>query len=194
MNNKTFRFINSLYVIMITNIMALIYLALGLFSFTLVPVIFSVIEVMNELLKGQVDGYSSLVKYFNTLMLKNMKIYKKEELLTGAYSLTLVISIVLLRKVNMPMATSINILLMYIFSMISIYWSYYGVELLFSEKKNNYLNVLVLMFKKPKNLITVVLLFISLISIGVAFKEVLVLFSFSLFALIFVKLNSKLAS
>ena len=174
--------------------MALIYLALGLFSFTLVPVIFSVIEVMNELLKGQVDGYSSLVKYFNTLMLKNMKIYKKEELLTGAYSLTLVISIVLLRKVNMPMATSINILLMYIFSMISIYWSYYGVELLFSEKKNNYLNVLVLMFKKPKNLITVVLLFISLISIGVAFKEVLVLFSFSLFALIFVKLNSKLAS
>lgn len=194
MNNKTFRFINSLYVIMITNIMALIYLALGLFSFTLVPVIFSVIEVMNELLKGQVDGYSSLVKYFNTLMLKNMKIYKKEELLTGAYSLTLVISIVLLRKVNVPMATSINILLMYIFSMISIYWSYYGVELLFSEKKNNYLNVLVLMFKKPKNLITVVLLFISLISIGVAFKEVLVLFSFSLFALIFVKLNSKLAS
>lgn len=194
MNNKTFRFINSLYVIMITNIMALIYLALGLFSFTLVPVIFSVIEVMNELLKGQVDGYSSLVKYFNTLMLKNMKIYKKEELLTGAYSLILVISIVLLRKVNMPMATSINILLMYIFSMISIYWSYYGVELLFSEKKNNYLNVLVLMFKKPKNLITVVLLFISLISIGVAFKEVLVLFSFSLFALIFVKLNSKLAS
>ncbi|WP_195266816.1 hypothetical protein [Clostridium sp. 1001275B_160808_H3] len=194
MNNKTFRFVNSLYVIMITNIMALIYLALGLFSFTLVPVIFSVIEVMNELLKGEVDGYSSLVKHFNTLMIKNMKIYKKEELLTGAYSLTLVIAIFLLRRVNMAMATSINILLMYIFSMISIYWSYYGVELLFNEEKKSYLNVLVLMFKNPKNLITAVLLFISLISLGVAFKEILVLFSFSIFALIFVRLNSKLAS
>ncbi|MCR1950635.1 MULTISPECIES: hypothetical protein [Clostridium] len=194
MNNKTFRFVNSLYVIMITNIIALIYLTLGLFSFTLVPVIFSVIEVMNELLKGEVDGYSSLVKHFNTLMIKNMKIYKKEGLLTGAYSLTLVIAIFLLRRVNMPMATSINILLMYIFSMISIYWSYYGVELLFNEEKKSYLNVLVLMFKNPKNLITAVLLFISLISLGVAFKEILVLFSFSIFALIFVRLNSKLAS
>lgn len=192
MNNKTFRFVNSLYVIMITNIMASIYLALGLFSFTLVPVIFSVVEIMNDLLKGEVDGYSSIVKYFNSLMKKNMKSYKKEELLTGIYTLTVVVAIFLLRRINVPIAASINMLLMYIYVMISIYWCYYGLKLLLSEKKGKYLIILALMFKDIKKLLITVLLFIGLISLGIAFKEFLVLFSFSLFALMFLKINTRL--
>lgn len=86
MNNKTFKFVNTLYVIMITNILAIVYLALGLFSFTLVPVIFTVIEVMKELIDEEIDGYSGIIKYFTSKFLINLMKHKREEVLTDRKS------------------------------------------------------------------------------------------------------------
>lgn len=192
MNNKTFKFVNSIYVIMMTNILAIFYLALGLFSFTLVPVIFTVINVMKELIDEEIDGYSGIIKYFTSKFLVNLKKYKKEEILTGIYTLILLIAIFLLKRVNIPYATSINMLFMYIYTMISVYWSYYALRCLDEDKKYNYMNILVIMLKNIKSLLMTIVTFIALMIVGIAMKEILVLFSLSLFGFIFIKLNYRL--
>lgn len=192
MENKTFRFINSLYVIMITNIMAVIYLVLGLLSFSLVPVSFTVIEIMKELIEGEIDGYSGIVKHFNSKIINNIKAYKKEELITGGYTLILIIAILILKKVNLPFATSLNILFMYIFAMINIYWIFYALINIVEKRNYKYLRVLAEMFKNIKKLLTSILLFIVLIFVGIAMKEFLVLFSFSLYGFLFIKINYNL--
>lgn len=191
MNNKTFKFVNSIYVIMITNIMALIYLALGLFSFTLVPVIFTVIEVMKELIDEEIDGYSGIIKHFSSKLFINLKKYQKQEIITGIYTLFLIIAIFVLRRVNTPFATSLNMLFMYIFAMISIYWSYYALKKIEDSESYSYLNVVALMFRHPKVLLATILLFIALIFAGIAMKEILVLFSLSLYGFLFIKMNNK---
>ena len=191
MNNKTFKFVNSIYVIMLTNILALIYLVLGLFSFTLVPVIFTVIKVMKELIDGEIDGYSGIIKYFTSKFLINLKKYKKEEMLTGIYTLILIIAIFLLKRVNIPYATSINMLFMYIYAMISVYWSYYALRNLDGNNDYSYIKTAILMFKNIKSLSMTVFIFGSLILGGIVMKEILVLFSLSLFGFLFVKLNYK---
>lgn len=191
MNNKTFKFVNSLYVIMITNILAIVYLALGLFSFTLVPVIFTVIEVMKELIDEEIDGYSGIIKYFTSKFLINLKKYKREEILTGIYTLMLIISIFLLKRISIPYATSVNMLFMYIYTMISVYWSYYALKSLDKDNNFSYMNIVIIMFKNIKVLLKTIFIFISLIFVGIAMKEILVLFSISLFGFLFVKLNYK---
>lgn len=191
MNNKTFKFVNSIYVIMMTNIMALIYLALGLFSFTLVPVIFTVIEVMKELIDEEIDGYSGILKHFSSKLFSNLKKYQKEEIITGIYTLFLIIAMFILRRVNIPLATSVNMLFMYIFAMISIYWSYYALNKIEYSEGYSYLNVVALMFRYPKVLIATIVLFIALIFAGIAMKEILVLFSLSLYGFLFIKINYK---
>lgn len=191
MNNKTFKFVNSLYVIMMTNILAIFYLTLGLFSFTLVPVIFTVIEVMKELMDEEIDGYSGIIKYFTSKFFANLKKYKREEIITGIYTLMLIIAIFLLKRINIPYATSVNMLFMYIFAMISIYWSYYALKKVVENKDYNYLNVVAIMFKNPKMLLTTTLIFIVLIFVGVAMKEILALFSLSLYGFLFIKINYK---
>lgn len=191
MENKTFRFINSLYVIMMTNIMAVIYLVLGLLSFSLVPVSFTVIEIMKELIDGEIDGYSGIVKHFNSKIINNIKTYKKEELITGGYTLVLIIAILILKKVNLPFATSLNILFMYIFAMINIYWIFYALINIVEKREYKYLRVLAEMFKNIKKLLTSIVLFIVLIFVGIAMKEFLVLFSFSLYGFLFIKMNLK---
>ena len=192
MENKTFRFINSLYVIMMTNIMAVIYLVLGLLSFSLVPVSFTVIEIMKELIDGEIDGYSGIVKHFNSKIINNIKTYKKEELITGGYTLVLIIAILILKKVNLPFATSLNILFMYIFAMINIYWIFYALINIVEKREYKYLRVLAEMFKNIKKLLTSIVLFIVLIFVGIAMKEFLVLFSFSLYGFLFIKMNYKM--
>ena len=191
MNNKTFKFVNSLYVIMITNILAIIYLALGLFSFTLVPVIFTVIKVMKELINEEIDGYSGIIKYFASRFLINLKKYKREEMLTGIYTLILIIAIFLLKRVNIPYATSINMLFMYIYAMISVYWSYYALRNLDGDNDYSYIKTVILMFKNIKSLLMTVFIFIALMLGGIAMKEILALFSLSFFGFLFVKLNYK---
>ena len=191
MNNKTFKFVNSIYVIMMTNIMALIYLALGLFSFTLVPVIFTVIEVMKDLIDEEIDGYSGILKHFSSKLFSNLKKYQKEEIITGIYTLFLIIAMFILRRVNIPLATSVNMLFMYIFAMISIYWSYYALNKIEYSEGYSYLNVVALMFRHPKVLIATIVLFIALIFAGIAMKEILVLFSLSLYGFLFIKINYK---
>lgn len=192
MENKTFRFINSLYVIMITNIMAVIYLVLGVLSFSLVPVNFTVIEIMKELIDGEIDGYSGIVKHFNSKIINNIKTYKKEEVITGGYTLILIIAILILKKVNLPFTTSLNILFMYIFAMINIYWIFYALINIVEKRDYKYLRVLAEMFKNIKKLLTSILLFIVLIFVGIAMKEFLVLFSFSLYGFLFIKINYNL--
>lgn len=191
MNNKTFKFVNSIYVIMMTNILSLFYLALGLFSFTLVPVIFTLIKVMKELLDEEIDGYSGIIKYFTSKFLINLKKYKKEEMLTGIYTLILIIAIFLLKRVNIPYATSINMLFMYIYAMISVYWSYYALRNLDGNNDYSYIKTAILMFKNIKSLSMTVFIFGALILGGIVMKEILVLFSLSLFGFLFVKLNYK---
>lgn len=191
MNNKTFKFVNTLYVIMITNILAIVYLALGLFSFTLVPVIFTVIEVMKELIDEEIDGYSGIIKYFTSKFLINLMKYKREEVLTGIYTLMLLIAIFLLKRISIPYATSVNMLFMYIYTIISVYWSYYALRTLYEENNFSYMNIVIIMFKNIKALLKTIFIFIALILVGIAMKEILVLFSISLFGFLFVKLNHK---
>lgn len=191
MNSKIFKFVNYLYVMMITNIMALIYLAVGIFSFTLVPVVFTVVQTMYSLMEEEIDGYTGIFKYFNTVFFENLKKYKKEELFTGLYVLILVIAIIILRRIELPIATIINMLFMYIYAIISVYLAYYKLVSLIKNDKIKHIDTLRLIFRSSKNLIKTILIFIISIIIGIMFKEFLVLFSISLFTLLLIKINKK---
>lgn len=191
MNSKIFKFVNYLYVMMITNIMALIYLAVGIFSFTLVPVVFTVVQTMYSLMEEEIDGYTGIFKYFNTVFFENLKKYKKEELFTGLYVLILVIAIIILRRIELPIATIINMLFMYIYAVISVYLAYYKLITLLKNSKIKHIDTLRLIFRSSKNLIKTILIFIISIIIGIMFKEFLVLFSISLFTLLLIKINKK---
>ena len=68
MREKTFRFVHILYVLLITNILSILYLLLGLFSITLVPVVFTNIEISLMLFNDEIDGYSGILKIFNSRM------------------------------------------------------------------------------------------------------------------------------
>ena len=147
---------------------------------------------MKELIDGEIDGYSGIVKHFNSKITNNIKTYKKEELITGGYTLVLIIAILILKKVNLPFATSLNILFMYIFAMINIYWIFYALINIVEKREYKYLRVLAEMFKNIKKLLTSIVLFIVLIFVGIAMKEFLVLFSFSLYGFLFIKMNYKM--
>lgn len=191
MNSKIFKFVNYLYVMMITNIMALIYLAVGIFSFTLVPVIFTVVQTMYSLMEEEIDGYTGIFKYFNTVFFENLKKYKREELFTGLYVLILVIAIIILRRIELPIATILNMLFMYIYAVISVYLAYYKLITLLKNSKMKHIDTLRLIFRSSKNLIKTILIFIISIIIGIMFKEFLVLFSISLFTLLLIKINKR---
>ena len=65
MKEKTYRFVHILYVLLITNILSILYLAVGLFALTIVPVVFTNIEISTMLLNDEIDGYSGILKIFN---------------------------------------------------------------------------------------------------------------------------------
>ena len=77
MKEKTYRFIHILYVLLITNILSILYLAVGLFALTIVPVVFTNIEISTMLLNDEIDGYSGILKIFNEGMKKHFKENKK---------------------------------------------------------------------------------------------------------------------
>lgn len=189
MSEKTSKFIHILYVLLITNIISIFYLVIGLFSFTLVPVIFANINITNMLMKNKIDGYSGILNIFNELMKDYFKKYKKEELATGIYSLLLLIAIWMLRHVRLPMAASVNYLLMYIYGMIIIYWCYYGLYIVAKEESISYINSLAVMFLKPKKLIVTIVAFGVIMIFGILRKELLAVICITLFSAIFVKVN-----
>lgn len=189
MSEKTSKFIHILYVLLITNIISIFYLVIGLFSFTLVPVIFTNINITDMLMKNKIDGYSGILNIFNELMKEYFKEYKKEELSTGIYSLLLLIAILMLRHVSFPMAASVNYLFMYIYGMIIIFWCYYGLYTVVKEEPISYINSLAVMFLKPKKLMITVAAFGVLMILGILRKELLAVISVTLFSAIFVKLN-----
>ena len=65
MKEKTFRFVHILYVLLITNIISICYLAIGLFALTIVPVVFTNIEISIMLFNDEIDGYSGVLKHRN---------------------------------------------------------------------------------------------------------------------------------
>ena len=70
MKEKTYRFVHILYVLLITNILSILYLAVGLFALTIVSVVFTNIEISTMLLNDEIDGYSGILKIFNEGMKK----------------------------------------------------------------------------------------------------------------------------
>lgn len=189
MREKTFKFIHILYVLFITNLISILYLLLGLFSLTLVPVIFTNIEISMMLFKDEIDGYSGILKIFNSEMKKYFKEYRKPALLTGVYSLTLVGAIIMLRRTNMPIASALNYFFVYLYIVIAIYWGYYSLYVIVKEKSIKYIDALAIMFMNPKKLISTMGLFILFMLMALFRKEFLVVLAITVISAVFVKIN-----
>lgn len=189
MREKTFRFVHILYVLFITNLISILYLLVGLFSLTLVPVIFTNIEISTMLFNDEIDGYSGIWQIFNSRMKKYFKENKKPALLTGFYTLTLVIAIMLLRRMDWPMASALNYFFVYLYIVISMYWAYYSLYVIIREKSIRYIDVLAIMFMKPKKLLTSMALFILFMALAIYRKEFLVILAIAIISAIFVKVN-----
>ena len=110
MAEKTFKFIHIIYVLLITNILSIIYLLLGLFSLTLVPVIGTNVSIMNLLIEDKIDGYTGITKLFNSLMKENFKKFKKQAFIFGGYSLILLLAVFLLKRRGYRDSYSIKLL------------------------------------------------------------------------------------
>lgn len=189
MREKTFRFVHILYVLLITNILSILYLLLGLFSITLVPVVFTNIEISLMLFNDEIDGYSGILKIFNSRMKMYFKEYRKPALLTGFYSLTLVGAIIMLRRTNMPIASALNYFFVYLYIVIAIYWGYYSLYVIVKEKSIKYIDALAIMFMNPKKLISTIGFFILFMVLAIFRKEFLVILAIAIISAVFVKIN-----
>ena len=189
MKEKTYRFVHILYVLLITNILSILYLAVGLFALTIVPVVFTNIEISTMLLNDEIDGYSGILKIFNEGMKKHFKENKKSSILTGIYTLTIVIAIFMLRRIQMPIASALNYFFVYLYIVIAIYWAYYSLYVVIKEKNIKYIDALAIMFMKPKKLFTTTALFALFMSMGIFRKEFLVILAIAIISAMFVKIN-----
>ncbi|WP_195988654.1 hypothetical protein [Clostridium sp. D53t1_180928_C8] len=189
MREKTFKLVHILYVLLITNLISIFYLFLGVFSLTLVPIIFSNVEISVMLINDEIDGYSGILKIFNSQMKKYFKEYKRPSLLTGFYTLTIVGAIIMLRRVDMPMASALNYLFAYLYIVIAIYWGYYSLYVVIKEKSIKYIDALAIMFMNPKKLLSTMGLFILLILMALFRKEFLGVLAIAVISAIFVKIN-----
>ena len=189
MKEKTYRFVHILYVLLITNILSILYLAVGLFALTIVPVVFTNIEISTMLLNDEIDGYSGILKIFNEGMKKHFKENKKSSILTGIYTLTIVIAIFMLRRIQMPIASALNYFFVYFYIVIAIYWAYYSLYVVIKEKNIKYIDALAIMFMKPKKLFTTTALFALFMAMGIFRKEFLVILAIAIISAMFVKIN-----
>ena len=189
MKEKTYRFVHILYVLLITNILSILYLAVGLFALTMVPVVFTNIEISTMLLNDEIDGYSGILKIFNEGMKKHFKENKKSSILTGIYTLTIVIAIFMLRRIQMPIASVLNYFFVYFYIVIAIYWAYYSLYVVIKEKNIKYIDALAIMFMKPKKLFTTTALFALFMAMGIFRKEFLVILAIAIISAMFVKIN-----
>lgn len=189
MKEKTYRFVHILYVLLITNILSILYLAVGLFALTIVPVVFTNIEISTMLLNDEIDGYSGILKIFNEGMKKHFKENKKSSILTGIYTLTIVIAIFMLRRIQMPIASVLNYFFVYLYIVIAIYWAYYSLYVVIKEKNIKYIDALAIMFMKPKKLFTTTVLFALFMAMGIFRKEFLVILAIAIISAMFVKIN-----
>lgn len=189
MKEKTYRFVHILYVLLITNILSILYLAVGLFALTIVPVVFTNIEISTMLLNDEIDGYSGILKIFNEGMKKHFKENKKSSILTGIYILTIVIAIFMLRRIQMPIASVLNYFFVYFYIVIAIYWAYYSLYVVIKEKNIKYIDALAIMFMKPKKLFTTTALFALFMAMGIFRKEFLVILAIAIISAMFVKIN-----
>lgn len=189
MKEKTYRFVHILYVLLITNILSILYLAVGLFALTIVSVVFTNIEISTMLLNDEIDGYSGILKIFNEGMKKHFKENKKSSILTGIYTLTIVIAIFMLRRIQMPIASVLNYFFVYLYIVIVIYWAYYSLYVVIKEKNIKYIDALAIMFMKPKKLFTTTALFALFMAMGIFRKEFLVVLAIAIISAMFVKIN-----
>ena len=189
MKEKTYRFVHILYVLLITNILSILYLAVGLFALTIVSVVFTNIEISTMLLNDEIDGYSGILKIFNEGMKKHFKENKKSSILTGIYTLTIVIAIFMLRRIQMPIASVLNYFFVYLYIVIVIYWAYYSLYVVIKEKNIKYIDALAIMFMKPKKLFTTTALFALFMAMGMFRKEFLVILAIAIISAMFVKIN-----
>lgn len=189
MKKKTYRFVHILYVLLITNILSILYLAVGLFALTIVPVVFTNIEISTMLLNDEIDGYSGILKVFNEGMKKQFKENKKSSILTGIYTLIIVIAIFMLRRIQMPIASVLNYFFVYLYIVIVIYWAYYSLYVVIKEKNIKYIDALAIMFMKPKKLFTTTALFALFMAMGIFRKEFLVILAIAIISAMFVKIN-----
>ena len=189
MKEKTYRFVHILYVLLITNILSILYLAVGLFALTIVPVVFTNIEISTMLLNDEIDGYSGILKIFNEGMKKHFKENKKSSILTGIYTLTIVIAIFMLRRIQMPIASALNYFFVYLYIVIAIYWAYYSLYVVIKEKNIKYIDALAIMFMKPKKLFTTTALFALFMAMGIFRKGFLVILAIAIISAMFVKIN-----
>lgn len=189
MRKKTFRLVHILYVLLITNILSILYLLLGLFSITLVPVVFTNIGISTMLFNDEIDGYSGILNIFNSKMKTNFIKNKKATLLTGLYSLTLVIAMIMLRRINLPIASIINYLFIYLYIVIAIYWGYYSLYVIVKEKPIKYIDALAIMFMNPKKLVMTIGFFILFMILALFRKEFLVILAIAVISAVFVKVN-----
>ena len=189
MKEKTYRFVHILYVLLITNILSILYLAVGLFALTIVPVVFTNIEISTMLLNDEIDGYSGILKIFNEGMKKHFMENKKSSILTGIYTLTIVIAIFMLRRIQMPIASVLNYFFVYLYIVIAIYWAYYSLYVVIKEKNIKYIDALAIMFMKPKKLFTTTALFALFMAMGIFRKEFLVILAIAIISAMFVKIN-----
>ena len=186
---KTFRLIHITYVLFITNLISILYLSLGLFSLTLVPVIFTNIKISTMLLNDEIDGYSGIWQIFNSTIKKYFKNNKVSILLNGVYTLTLVVSIILLRRIEWQIAGILNYFFIYLYIVITVYWAYYSLYLIIKKKSIKYIDALAIMFMKPKKLFITVASFILIGILSLIRREFLVLLSIAIISAIFVKVN-----
>lgn len=189
MKEKTFRFVHILYVLLITNILSILYLLVGLFSITLVPVIFTNIEISLMLFNDEIDGYSGILQIFNSRMKKYFSENKKSTILTGFYSLTLIVAMLMLKRIYLPVASVLNYFFVYLYVVISIYWGYYSLYVLIKEKPIKYIDALAIMFMNPKKLLVTMVAFILFMALAIFRKEFLVILAITIVSAIFVKIN-----
>ena len=122
-------------------------------------------------------------------MKKYFKENKKPAIITGLYTLSLVIAIFMLRRIDSPIASTLNYFFVYLYIVIAMYWGYYSLYVIAKERPIKYIDALALMFMERKTIFTTTVLFALFMAVGIFRKEFLVILAIAIISAMFVKIN-----
>lgn len=191
-NNRLVQTIHSFYALFKVNFLSMILLVIGAFFFTFQPVLKANLVLVKLIKEGKVDGYSNIRDNYLPIFKGEFKNFKKD-LMPILILIWLSALVIILKKINSPIAGVLNLFLGYLCIMtilICLFWQLLNIQLHSIEKEEGtILEGFIFMFFNLKNFIYSIILLIAFIFVGYKWPVLILVILLPLYIFIFYCLN-----
>lgn len=191
-NNRLVQTIHSFYALFKVNFLSMILLVIGAFFFTFQPVLKANLVLVKLIKEGKVDGYSNIRDNYLPIFKGEFKNVKKD-LMPILILIWLSALVIILKKINSPIASVLNLFLGYLCIMtilFCLFWQLLNIQLHSIEKEEaTILEGFIFMFFNLKNFIYSIILLIAFIFVGYKWPVLILVILLPLYIFIFYCLN-----